>query len=262
MGNRSRIGRVPLHPFHSAKWLHTYQHYKMDTYYKVDGIWTSCFLHNGMLCNNPWTKNTTTWIMRFIPYRMDVLRTHKHSNQIIKQHFLLPFRWMLVGFLPNSILTLVISRWILPMNNWSSYLTSPTDAKKHETLANKGIYKYFEMAWYWLQMHGPTVQRSSLEPHHSIRESSDSWSICYGAFCGCHTHTQQNSWMDLIWFDRELQGAFYWHASLADSANSGMPPAQRFWSFKHQWCDLMQTKISQVILPYHAIPNTSHHPFL
>lgn len=200
MGNRSRIGRVPLHPFHSAKWLHTYQHYKMDTYYKVDGIWTSCFLHNGMLCNNPWTKNTTTWIMRFIPYRMDVLRTHKHSNQIIKQHFLLPFRWMLVGFLPNSILTLVISRWILPMNNWSSYLTSPTDAKKHETLANKGIYKYFEMAWYWLHMHGPTVQRSSLEPHHSIRESSDSWSICYGAFCGCHTHTAKLlDGFDMIW---------------------------------------------------------------
>lgn len=199
MGNRSRIGRVPLHPFHSAKWLHTYQHYKMDTYYKVDGIWTSCFLHNGMLCNNPWTKNTTTWIMRFIPYKMDVLRTHKHSNQIIKQHFLLPFRWMLVGFLPNSILTtLVISRWILPMNNGSEYLASPT-AKNHETLANKGIYRYFETAWYWLQMHGPTVQRSSLEAHHSVEKilTADQFAM---VLCGCHTHTHSKT-LGWIWYD-------------------------------------------------------------
>ena len=236
MGNRSRIGRVPLHPFHSAKWLHTYQHYKMDTYYKVDGIWTSCFLHNGMPCNNPWTKNTTTWIMRFIPYRMDVLRTHKHSNQIIKQHFLLPFRWMLVGFLPNSILTLVISRWILPMNNWSSYLTSPTDAKKHETLANKGIYKYFEMAWYWLQMHGPTVQRSSLEAHHSVEKILTADQFAMVLFAAVNL-TQQNSWMDLIWFDRELQGLSIDTPAWLKQQTAGCHQLSAEVS-NHQWCDL------------------------
>lgn len=108
--------------------------------------------------------------------------------------------------------------------------------------------KYFEMAWYWLQMHGPTVQRSSLEAHHSVEKilTADQFAM---VLCGCHTHSKTLGW---IWYD--LIGSckgFLLTRQLGwnKQANSGMPPAQR-WSFKHQWCDLMQTKISQVILPY------------